>query len=97
MPMKKISFSRFSGFDRMRTIVEVELDDGRVASGAADFGKGSPANPMSDEEVAEKFRGCAAWGGLERARADALLARAWRIEELPDVRELAAGLRVDGG
>ncbi len=55
-----------AGFDKMTTIITVELDDGSVVKGAADFGKGSPANPMSDAELAEKFRQCAAWGGLDR-------------------------------
>jgi 2-methylcitrate dehydratase PrpD len=82
-----------AGFDKMTTLVEVELDDGTVVKGAADFGKGSPANPMSDEELSEKFRRCAAWGGLDRQEASAALALAWRIDELADVRELTARLR----
>jgi 2-methylcitrate dehydratase PrpD len=85
-----------AGFDKMTTIVEVELDDGSVVRGRADFGKGSPANPMTDEELAEKFRQCAAWGGLDAQRAKAALELAWRIEELPDVGELAASLRREG-
>jgi 2-methylcitrate dehydratase PrpD len=85
-----------AGFDKMTTIVEVELDDGSVVRGRADFGKGSPANPMTDEELAEKFRQCAAWGGLDAKRARAALELAWRIEELPDVGELAESLRREG-
>ena len=30
-----------------------------VLSGRAEFAKGSPANPMSYDAVADKFRGCA--------------------------------------
>jgi 2-methylcitrate dehydratase PrpD len=82
-----------AGFDKMTTIIEVELDDGTVVEGRADFGKGSPANPMTDEELAEKFRQCAAWGGLDRERTRAVLDLAWRIEELADVRELTRLLR----
>ncbi len=81
-----------AGFDKMTTIVEVTLDDGSVVRGVADFGKGSPANPMSDDELAEKFRECATWGGLDRRRADALLGLLWRIDELHDVRELTRQL-----
>jgi 2-methylcitrate dehydratase PrpD len=77
----------------MTTLVEVELDDGTVVQGAADFGKGSPAHPMSDEELAEKFRQCAAWGGLDREEAETVLGLAWRIEELEDVGELTRHLR----
>jgi 2-methylcitrate dehydratase PrpD len=77
-----------AGFDKMATIIEVELDDGKVLEGRADFGKGSPANPMSDEELAEKFRQCAAWGGLDKERTDAVLKLLWKIDELADVNEL---------
>jgi 2-methylcitrate dehydratase PrpD len=83
-----------AGFDKMTTIVEVELDDGRKVRGAADFGKGSPANPMSDDELADKFRGCARWGGLDRETTERALALAWRIDELDDVRELTRLLRI---
>jgi 2-methylcitrate dehydratase PrpD len=81
-----------AGFDKMTTIIEVELTDGRVLSTRADFGKGSPANPMSDAELSDKFRQCAAWGGLAAAQAEAVLAMLWRIEELGDVRELTRAL-----
>jgi 2-methylcitrate dehydratase PrpD len=82
-----------AGFDKMTTIVEVELDDGRKVAGRADFGKGSPANPMGDEELSDKFRQCAAWGGLDSARTKAILDVAWKIEDLADVGELTRLLR----
>ena len=77
-----------AGFDKMTTIVEVELDDGTIVKGSADFGKGSPANPMTDAELEQKFFECAAWGGLDAARARRIVDMVWRIEELTDVREL---------
>ena len=40
----------------MTTLIDIELADGRRISGRADFGKGSPTNPMSDDELADKFR-----------------------------------------
>lgn len=82
-----------AGFDKMTTIIEIELADGRVIRGRADFGKGSPANPMTDEELSEKFRQCASWGGLSRDQAEAVLELLWRIEELQDVNELTKLLR----
>jgi len=85
-----------AGFDRMTTIIEVETDDGRVVRGAADFGKGSPANPMTDAELSDKFRQCAAWGGLDRERTERVLDLAWRIDTLGDVNELTHLLRIDG-
>jgi 2-methylcitrate dehydratase PrpD len=82
-----------AGFDKMTTLIEVELDDGKLIRGRADFGKGSPANPMTDAELAEKFRQCAAWGGLGAEQAKAVLDLVWKIEELRDVNELTRLLR----
>jgi 2-methylcitrate dehydratase PrpD len=84
-----------AGFDRMTTIIEVELADGRVLRTRADFGKGSPANPMSDAELADKVRECAAWGGLARERAEAVLGLLWKLDQLADVNELTSLLRGD--
>ena len=48
---------------------------------------------MSDAGLADKFRQCAAWGGLDRDQANAVLALAWRIDTVEDVGELARILR----
>src|SRR5260221_7899836 len=82
-----------AGFDKMTTLIEIEMDDGKVIKGQADFGKGSPANPMTDGELSEKFRQCAEWGGLDRARAQKVLELVWNIEALKDVSELTKLLR----
>jgi 2-methylcitrate dehydratase PrpD len=78
-----------AGFDKMTTIVEVELVDGTKVRGVADFGKGSPANPMTDAELADKFRQCAEWGGIDARRAQQIIDLVWHIDDLPDVGELA--------
>jgi 2-methylcitrate dehydratase PrpD len=96
--LQKVSFgmhpeAEAAGFDKMTTLIEVELVDGTLLKGRADFGKGSPANPMTDAELEEKFRECAAWGGLSREQANQVLDLAWRIEELQDVGELTRLLR----
>ena len=83
-----------AGFDKMTTIVEVELSDGTIVKGSADFGKGSPVNPMSDAELEQKFRECAAWGGLERTRAQRVIDMVWKIERLENVGDLARLLAV---
>jgi 2-methylcitrate dehydratase PrpD len=82
-----------AGFDKMTTIIEIELTDGRLIKGRADFGKGSPANPMTDEELSEKFRQCAAWGGLSKDETRTVLDILWNIEKLGDVNELTKLLR----
>jgi 2-methylcitrate dehydratase PrpD len=77
----------------MTTIIEIELDDGKVIKGQADFGKGSPANPMTDDELAEKFRGCARWAKMPEKTIDTVLDMLWHVEALKDVNELTKLLR----
>ncbi len=79
-----------AGYDKMTTIIEITLTDGRTISGRADFGKGSPANPMSYEEVADKFRECAAFARWPSDRRDRVIDTVKRLEDLSDVRELTA-------
>ena len=81
-----------AGFDKMTTIVEVELDNGTTFKGSADFGKGSPVNPMSDRELEQKFYECAQWGRVDPAAAKQIVDLVWRIEELANVRELTRRL-----
>lgn len=58
-----------AGYDKMTTIIDIALRDGRRVHGRADFGKGSPADPMDYDEVASKFRDCADYAGDTRAVA----------------------------
>lgn len=93
--IKKVDFgvhpeAEAAGYDKMTTIIEITLKDGRKISGRADFGKGSPANPMSYEEVADKFRECAAFSRWPRDRAERLIELVRGLEDLRDVRELTA-------
>jgi 2-methylcitrate dehydratase PrpD len=77
-----------AGYEKMTTIIDIELADGRKISGSADFGKGSPANPMTDDELANKFRECAAWGKLPRADAEEIIDMVFALEKLKNIREL---------
>ena len=79
-----------AGYDKMTTILEIRLKGGRVVSGRADFGKGSPANPMSYDEVAEKFRGCAEFAGFPEERAGRVIETVRRMEDVRDMREVGA-------
>jgi 2-methylcitrate dehydratase PrpD len=79
-----------AGYDKMTTIIDIHMKDGRVISGRADFGKGSPANPMSYDEVADKFRGCAEFARWPGAKTEAIVATIRRLEALESVRELTA-------
>lgn len=79
-----------AGYDKMATIIDIHMKNGRTISGRADFAKGSPANPMSWDEVAAKFSDCAAAAHWPQAKAKAIIAMVKRLEELKDVRELTA-------
>ena len=77
-----------AGYEKMTTIIDIELTNGIQISGSADFGKGSPANPMSDDELAKKFHECAAWGRLPRASAEKIVDLVFGLEKLKNIREL---------
>jgi len=77
-----------AGYEKMTTIIDIELADGRRIGGRADFGKGSPANPMTDDELAGKFRECAAWGKLPKAKIDKVVDMVFNLEKLKSIREL---------
>lgn len=75
---------------KMTTIIEIALKDGRKIEGRADFGKGSPANPMSFDEVAEKFLDCAGFAGHPADRARAVVEKVRGLEKLADMAEITA-------
>ena len=79
-------------YDKMTTILDVELKDGRTISGRADFGKGSPANPMSYDEVADKFRECAEFSRWPRDRAEQVIEMVAKLEGIPNVSAITAAL-----
>jgi 2-methylcitrate dehydratase PrpD len=77
-----------AGYDKMTTIIKITLKDGRTISGRADFGKGSPTNPMSYDEVAEKFQGCAAFAEWPSAKATQVIDLVRKFEHISNVRTL---------
>jgi 2-methylcitrate dehydratase PrpD len=82
-----------AGYHKMTTIIDIETEDGRRISGRADFGKGSPANPMTYEEVAEKFRECADFARFPRDKAESVVAMVRDLETLPSIERLMGLLR----
>jgi 2-methylcitrate dehydratase PrpD len=83
-----------AGYEKMTTLIDIELADGRKIGGRADFGKGSPSNPMTDGELAAKFRECAAWGKLPKANADKVVNLVFNLEKLKSIRELTRLLAI---
>lgn len=84
-----------AGYDKMTTIVEVRLKDGRTISSRADVAKGNPADPMSYQEVAAKFLDCAAFARWPADKARSVVEVMRGIERVPDVRALTALCRTE--
>ena len=79
-----------AGYNKMTTILRVHLKDGRVVGGRADFAKGSPAIPISFDEVTAKFLDCAAFAKWPAMKAKQVVDLTRNLEGLQDVRKLTA-------
>jgi 2-methylcitrate dehydratase PrpD len=77
-----------AGYDKMTTILEITLTDGRVIRDRADFGKGSPAIPMTYDDVADKFRECATYSRWPKKQAEQVVELVRDLEDVKGVREL---------
>jgi 2-methylcitrate dehydratase PrpD len=77
-----------AGYDKMTTILDLHLRDGRTLSARADFAKGSPSDPMSWEEVAVKFEDCARFVNWPAAKTKSIVAVVAELEEVRDIRKL---------
>jgi 2-methylcitrate dehydratase PrpD len=77
-----------AGFDKMTSIIKITLKSGKTISGRASFGKGSPADPMTFEETAAKFRGCAEYAEWPKSKTDALIAFVAALEKAPTINGL---------
>jgi 2-methylcitrate dehydratase PrpD len=80
------------GYREMTSLIDVELTDGRVLSTRAEFGKGSPANPMRDAELVDKFLRCLAWGGVDEAAGREVAERVLALEDEASLDEVIAPL-----
>ena len=81
-----------AGLDKMTSILRIHMKDGKVYSGRAEFAKGSPSNPMSYDEVADKFRGCAEFAKWPTAKAESVIASVKSLENLSDMSKLVPEL-----
>jgi len=79
------------GTDKMRSIVEVELNNGQVISRMADTARGTPEKPLRETDLHEKFEECATFV-LDEERVDLLFKTIQRIEEIPDIGQLTSEL-----
>jgi 2-methylcitrate dehydratase PrpD len=92
--IKRINFyidpeAENAGLDKMTSLLKITMKDGKVYSARAEFAKGSPSNPMSYDEAADKFRGCAEFAKWPKAKVDGVIAAVKSLENLTDVGKLS--------
>jgi hypothetical protein len=68
------------------------MKNGKVISGVTKPAKGSPENPMTYDEVADKFRGNAEFAKWPKPKAESVIEMVKSLESAPDVSKLTAAL-----
>ena len=91
--LRKVNFyknktAEAAGYDKMTTIIDIYFKNGKKISGRGDFGKGSPAIPMSYDEVADKFLGCAEFAKWPITKSKKIINLVKNLEKIKDVRIL---------
>jgi len=77
-----------------RVIVHIDTRDGRSFNKQLDYPKGDPRNPLTDQEIEEKF--AALSDGVLSPVAQAHVREAvWRLERVGSVSELMALMEAD--
>ena len=79
------------GYDRMRSAIDVRLKDGTELRTRADAYPGGPERPLTPDELAAKFRECAALA-LPEERVEPALGLVAEVDRVPRAADLAAGL-----
>jgi len=74
------------GTDKMRSVVEVELVDGRVLRRVAEDARGTKEKPLRDEDVYRKFMECSSFA-LGEKESRTLYEEARRIIEYSNINE----------
>jgi 2-methylcitrate dehydratase PrpD len=70
-------------------VVEIETPGSKHFTSCVEVPKGDPGNTLSSEELEEKARNLAAYGGgASGEEMDRIVARAWSLDEETDVRDL---------
>lgn len=73
-------------------IIKVHMKDGKVLSGRSQPAKGSPENPMTYDEVAEKFRSNAEFAKWPAQKAESVIELVKSLESASDVSRITAAL-----
>jgi 2-methylcitrate dehydratase PrpD len=73
-------------------IIRVHMKDGRVLSTRTEPAKGSPKNPMTYDEVADKFRTNAEFARWSSAKTESIIRQVSTLERAPTLAALTAAL-----
>lgn len=80
------------GFDKIRSVVEVDLEDGRkLVQASSDKYRGGPDWPFTRAELHERFTDCATLA-LPQIRVQQALAQIEEVDTLKNIRELTRTL-----
>ncbi|UCH37957.1 MAG: MmgE/PrpD family protein, partial [Candidatus Bathyarchaeota archaeon] len=79
------------GTDKMRSIVEVVLVDGRIISRLADTARGTPEKPLKNHELFDKFQECASFL-LPQKNISPLFNQLQSLVNITDIRHLTSKL-----
>ena len=77
-----------------RVIVQIQTRDGRAFHKQLDFPKGDPRNPLTDQEIEEKFAALAD-GVLSKGAQKRVKDAVWSLERVGSVSELMALMKSD--
>lgn len=94
--MQRVSYVPYDragdDFTNVTTLVAVTTTDDRILRGRADHAQGSTNAPMDFSDVAEKFRQCAAFGGVAPEGVERIVRLVSAFDSLDGVAELSTAL-----
>jgi 2-methylcitrate dehydratase PrpD len=92
----KITVSEDPSLPRRTAVVTMTLNDGTTYTETINHPTGTAENPLSDQQVEEKFRGLASTV-LPPDRVDRAVELLWNFEKVSDTRELLSLLALKEG
>ena len=75
------------GTDKMRSIVEMELNTGIIIKKMAEDARGTPEKPLKEKDVYGKFMECASFH-YEKEKSDIIFDSLKKIEKMDNIQEL---------
>ncbi len=73
-------------------IIKIHMKDGRTLSGRTQPAKGSPENPVTYDEVADKFRGNAEFSKWPASKAESVIELVKSLESVSDVNRITVAV-----